>query len=272
MLVTFASLRGSPGVTTATVGFAQAAAAAGWDDVLLVEADPDGAVQRFLLPHLDPDRNLLTFGVAARRADASSVLAEHAQPLFDQHVQPQTLIAPDLGAQIARALEMSIDGLVDHAQNEHRLVIVDCGRLSNVSAPLFHRGHRRMLLFGCQAHEVLSAKTLLDSAGDTAAALDLILVGDQPYGPADVEGLGVELAGTLPYDLKGAKAISGAAPVGARKYAKTPLVQALAGLLPPVPYGQGRAALMSGADNEERIDADGQGSVDTEPVGAEGRI
>ncbi len=250
MLVTVASLRSSPGVTTATVGYAQAAAANGWDDVLLVEADPDGAVHRWLLPHLDPDRNLLTFGVAARRGAAADILPDHTQPLFNGYPQPQALIAPDVGPQVARALDMSADVLVDHAAADNRLVIVDCGRLSNVAATIFHRGDRRLLLFGAHAPDVLSTKALLDTHPDVADDLDLVLVGDQPYGPDDVTSIGLELAGHLPHDPKGARAIVGLESMPEKRYAKTPLVKAIAGLVPDAPRGPAVAALDAGPDTE----------------------
>lgn len=266
MLVALASHRASPGVTVAALGLAQLAPPAGWNDVLLVEADPDGGALRFLQPDLDPERTLLTFGIGARRGANDDLLDTHTQQLFPGRPQPRLLLAPDTGPQVARASEMAHDAVLAAGADEDRLVIVDCGRLSNVSAALFHQADRRLLLVGPTALEVLSLKALVDAYPDQAAHIELVLVGSDPYGPDDLASIGMPVAANLPADRKGAAALAGQEEMPVKKFVRNPLVKALTALVPAAPDHS--APALEAGEHVDDPDPDGP-SVGDRPGGPE---
>lgn len=233
MLIALGSLRGAPGVTTLALAMARFADAKGWDTIL-VEADPEGGVIRHLLPDLSPDRDLLSFAVSARREASSAVLHDHAQPL-DNGTSARVLLAPEVGPKVVRALDLIDESLVDIANHPKRMVIVDCGRIANAAASIFNAADTRWLLTLPDAPSVLSLRALYEAYPDEATRVGTILVGDEPYGPADLASIGIGVAGNLAHDPKTADAVRGVGHMPLKRFLKSKYVKSVADLLPDVP-------------------------------------
>lgn len=234
MLVTLASHRSSPGVTTTALSLARLAGDAGYDEIVVIEADPDGSVIRHLRPDLNPDQTVQTFGVAARRRhdNDQQLIWEHTQPLLgDDHIR--IMLGADTGVQVVRALTLAHDTLVRYATDPSRLMIVDCGRLSGQSAHLYHAGHVRYLLVRSTAADVLSYQTLVNANPKDAETLSLVLVGSDPYGPDDLADIGLNVAAVLPIDPQMAAALATGEPVATKKASRSSLIRALTTLVPP---------------------------------------
>lgn len=216
------SLKASPGATTAML-----ALAAVWPParpLLLVEADPDGGVlaARF---GLSADPGLATLASVLRRDAGPDQLRRHAQtlpggtPLIVGPVSPDQArvslagCATRLGTTLA---ELKAD------------VIVDCGRLVGGSpvAPLLSAADTLLVVARPRLEELQYLVYRLPALREVVN-VGVLLIGETPYGPAEVErALGPESAwvARLADDPRAAAALNGVAG-GLRHLAASALVR-----------------------------------------------
>lgn len=201
-MIGLASVKGSPGVTTTAL-----AMVAGEANGLLVELDPSGGtVGSWSRPTGEP--GLLTLASRLRREASIEVLDETAT---DLGVGGATAISAPTGEPQARAAVGAAWGhLSPMLARLNEMVVVDLGRWS----PSQESAGR---LIGCEVVGLVcrptvagieSVRSLLSPLGEAAhAPVGVLLIGDRPYGPAEVATtLGVP-AVAIDWDSRGAEAL-----------------------------------------------------------------
>jgi len=215
-VICFASVRGAPGTTTTAL------AVASWlEDSVLVEADPDGGVLA-LRYGLGREPGLTTLAVSPL-LDAQGLRA-HAQLLPGG---TPVIVAPESSSQVThvwRAAGARLGPLLASSGTGH--VIVDVGRVGASSPALPFAGAADVLVLVCRplAEEVIPTAERALALGRENPHVGIVLVGDRPYGPADVEAqLGVTVLGVVTHDPKGALALAGGRAV--RSLGRSPLMR-----------------------------------------------
>jgi hypothetical protein len=273
-LIVLVSAKGSPGATTAAL-----ALAAVWPrPVLLAELDPAGGdiAAGFLRADARPSGGLLEVALAARRDLAPAEvlarclrLSEDAEGvlLLPGLVDPghAAALAP-VWPQVAAALrglaetDPGYDVLADAGRAPAAPALVAAAdRVLLVLRPtlvqVHHAGHQladlRHLRIEDPSHLDGPADGRMDGAG--SPAVGLLLVGDRPYGPSEVQAaLGAPLAGVLAHDPRAASALTDGTARG-RWFDRSPLVrsarQVAATIARPGPAHR--------ADNDEEAGAGG---------------
>jgi hypothetical protein len=213
--------KGSPGVTVA----AQAMAAVWRADrrILLAELDPAGGdlAPRF---GLSPDPGVVQLASAYRRALNPEVIWQHTQELPGG---VRVLLGPASSEQAFALSEVwGPLGTALASMGPETDVIADCGRWGPTSA-LLELLDKAVLV-------VVVARPTLEGVAHlqarlasplTTAPLAVLLVGDHPYGAAEVEAaVGIKVLGTLAYDERAAGLLCGA-PGSARALAHSSLIR-----------------------------------------------
>ena len=227
-LLAIASAKASPGVTTLGLGLALA-----WPahrDVVLAELDPAGGdvAAWFALP---AEPGLAGLAAASRRGLGAATLLEHCQRLPGGL---PVLVGPPGADQARRAVAMVATALGKGLGGPDSIdVIADCGRLDSES-PAIELVREASIVLLVSRPDVAS----LSHVAALAAAIrhreedrvDLVLVGDGPYPPAEVShAVGAEVVAVLPHDPDGAIALGGRG-VGTRAARRLPLLRATADL------------------------------------------
>ncbi len=210
MLVSIASVKGSPGVTTFAV-----ALAARWPfpaRPVVIEADPSGGDlgSRLALP---PSPGLVSFAAAARLGIDADLVWTHAQRLSGG----LSIIAAPPGAEHAR---VALTELAQHAPNglanlraaEHAgaALIIDCGRLDpgSPALPIVRASDVLVLLSRAYADDLAHLPGRLTARPGWPCPM-LLLVGPG-YPSAEVgRELGVEPPQRIPLDPRGAALLCG---------------------------------------------------------------
>jgi Mrp family chromosome partitioning ATPase len=203
-LLAVTSAKHAPGASTAAL--ALAVAAGPLPASLIVEADPAGGdlAARCELA-VEPGLGSLA---ASGRHGTPVDLADHVQAL---PAGPFALLAPPSPALTRSALAALGGRLADALGGWPGTVIVDCGRWDpkGPAVPLATVADTLVVVLRPTVEGVEHVRARLDdlhSAG--AARLVALLVGDRPYRAADVAAaLGIPVAGTLPFDPRGANAL-----------------------------------------------------------------
>jgi hypothetical protein len=235
-LICFGSVRSSPGVTATVL-----AVGASWPTTpapVVVEADPDGGVlaARYSLGRSGESPGLTSLATAARRGLAAGELWRHTQELPGGM---GVVVGPDGADSVIAALRSAGEEVGTWLAAQPDVVAVaDCGRLRPGSPALeLVRCASRLVVVVRPRVEELQALVQRVAALAQLAPLGLVLVGERPYGPAEVgEHLGVEVLGVVADDPRGAQALEGGASV--RVLRRSPLARsalALAGRLVPSP-------------------------------------
>lgn len=210
-VVALLSAKHAPGTTTSAVALALAAG----DGALVVEADPQGGdvAARARLP-LEP--GLLTMAAAARHP--SSPLPLHAQPLPSG---ARAVIAPTDPEQASPAIAALAQRLIP-ALRSGGDSFVDCGRWSPVTAvtALLANCDIAVMVTEPSVAGIEHVRARLDAIRSLAPRCAILLVGDRPYGPRDVEAaLDLPVVGSLPVDPRGALDVYAGPPRRASKSA-----------------------------------------------------
>lgn len=208
MLVVFGSARSSPGVTTAVVAIASCL-----DRAIVVEGDPDGGVlaARF---GLSKEPGLTTLAAGARAGSPEPFAIEAHQQELPGGVE---VIVGPASPESATALWRSSGPRVAStlADVAHTMpVLVDAGRLSPVAptASLLEVADLLVVVVRPILEDLHALVARTQSFRSHAARLVVLMVGEQPYGPADVaEQLGVQVIGVLASDPRAADALAGRA-------------------------------------------------------------
>jgi hypothetical protein len=228
MRVVFASARSSPGVTTAAL-----ACASVWPGrVLLVEASEDGGAvaARFGLA-LEP--GLTTLATAFRHEGQTAELAAHLQPLPGTEDRVTALLGPaatEPAQALLRSSASRLAGLLPAGDDP--VVLIDAGRLpaAPLAAPLLAAADQLVLVTRPRLEELQALAQRLPRLAGVGPALALLLVGDRPYGPAEVAAnLDVPVLGVLADDAHAADALGGMGV--ARGLRRSQLLRSAAGLV-----------------------------------------
>lgn len=208
MLIGLCSVKGSPGVTTATL-----AMAARWPNgaPLVVEADPAGGdlAARHRLPATP---GLVSLAAAARRQSSTELLAEHSQRLpGDLRVVPGPVAAEQARAALGVLSTRGAEVLQDAASPSDAVVLADVGRLdpSSPALPLVREAEALLVTARPHADELSHVATLLKAIPTWTRTPCLVLIGEG-HSRVEVEReLGVPVMGTLPHDAAGAAVLCG---------------------------------------------------------------
>lgn len=275
-LVALASLKASPGVTTAAV-----ALGAAWPQgprVAVAEWDPAGGdlAARYGLADTS---GLVSLAAACRHERDPELLWRHA------HHLPSglpVLPAPVGGEQARAALGALATGFAEPAariaHDPGTVVVADCGRLEpgGAASPLIRRANMLCVL----ARPVLAELAHLSSAAEGVRAMSddiaLVLVGTGPYTRDEVaDVLGMPVRAVLPTDPKAAALLSGET-LGSRGQRRLPLLRAAGSLAEDIsaattPRHQPqtpKAGHPEPAQPASPVDGDGQVREHSQPSGA----
>lgn len=227
MLLCLTSAKGAPGVTTAALSLASAAAERG--PALLVEADPSGG-------------DLTCWGATTGEAGLLGLASSTGVTVTDDALWPHTtalytgasaLSAPTAAGPAAAALAVLGPGLAERLQRLPATVIVDVGRTSPhaTSAELLAIADLVLVVCRPTLDGVEHARALLAGLpGPTHARAVLVVGGQRPYRPDEVaDALATPVIGMLPWDPRGVRAVRGQA--GPRIWTRTHLAQAARAVL-----------------------------------------
>jgi hypothetical protein len=225
-LLCLASAHGSPGVTTTALALAGA-----WPKgrrPLLVEADPFGGVlaARFGLRNTP---GLASLAAASRQGIDADAVWGHAQQLPGGL---RVLVGPASADQAHAVLRDLASALADWSAGGTELdVIVDCGRLTPAPPTMvaLEQADGVLLLTRPTPDQLRPVAHRLATLGVSGPHPRLLLVGDAPYGAAEVAStLSVEVAGVMAWDPPAAGALSGGA--GDPNLRRSPLVRSASSL------------------------------------------
>jgi len=227
-LVVVAGGKGAPGATTTALGLASA-----WTGQrrVVVEADPDGGVLAARLG-LGLEPGLVTVAAAARRELSEEDLHRHLQPL---DAGLKVLVGPSVPERARAALGV-IGGLLAErlgAMGAH--AFVDVGRAwpsAPEVAPLFRAADAVVAVCRPRLDELGQLVTRWRTLRAVAPQAGVVLVGEAPYGPADVaealaDGDDSPIWGVLPVDARGADLYSAQRAAWTWQTRRAPLVRAL---------------------------------------------
>lgn len=207
-LLCLCSAHGSPGVTTTVLALAGV-----WPDdgrCLVVEGDPFGGMiaSRFGL-HDTP--GLSSLAGTGRKGVDTDLVWRHAQQLPGG---VPVLVAPASADQAHAVLRDLAEPLSTWAVTQSEMdVIVDCGRLTPgpVALPLLQRADRVLLLTRPSVDQLRPAARRIDALATVGVEAELLLVGEEPYGPQEVaSSLEVSVAGMVAWDPVTAGSLTGA--------------------------------------------------------------
>lgn len=221
-----ASVKHSPGATT--VALALAAAWAEDGEVLLVEADPAGgdlAVRLGLRSH----PGLTSLAAAGRRSSSSLDTRTHSQALASG---ARVVLAPTAPEEAAAAVAALANRLPRDLASSGGNAVVDCGRWHPTSPAraLLERADLAVVALRPTVEGVEHLRSRLDTLAVPAGRLAVALVGERPYGPAEVEAaLGLPVLGSVAVDPRGVASLQDVSP--ARTLRRTPIVRSARTLL-----------------------------------------
>jgi len=238
-LIVLASAKGAPGVTVTSL-----ALAAVWPrPVLVAECDPAGGdlAPRWGLP---PAPSMLTLAAAARRRLDAGELWRHTQrlPGSDDAGRASVLLGPPAAEQALAlgslwgALGPALAGLPEAD------VLADCGRLLPGAPSGQLLGHADLVLLVARpsAEGIAHARTRLLALQEAGLPVGLVLVGQRPYGPAEVRealdaaGLRPSLVAAVADDPRAAGMLAGE-PGSPRRLATSLLIRSARALLDQLP-------------------------------------
>lgn len=223
-LVAVGSAKGSPGATTlvAALGSVWPASAG----VLLAELDPAGGDLAIRLG-LPAEPGLVTLAAEGRRGVTPELVWEHTSSFPGSEVA-HVLAGPASADQATAALAAVggklaevLAGLADVD------VLADCGRLDPGSPALAvaRRADLVVVVARSSVAEIRHLSTRV-AALRLRAPVALVLVGDRPYGVAEVAGaVGVEALGAVAHDARGAELVSAGTANGSRLARTSPLMR-----------------------------------------------
>jgi hypothetical protein len=250
-LTCLCSAHGSPGVTTTSVALVGV-----WPEgrrVLLVEADPWGGMLPARLG-LSDHPGLLSLAAAARHGFTEELVWRHAQRAADG---VGVIVAPPSPEHARSALGDVAGPFAAWCGGQDTIdVVADCGRLTSdpVNLPFLRQAERVLMVVRPTVDQLRPAALRVEALGGLGVEASLLLVGDTPYGPEEVEGsFGVPVAGSVAWDPSAAAMLGGG---GGREVRRSLLVRSAASLVDRL---------------TRSIDSEGGQSVDP-PVGVEGVV
>lgn len=234
-IVCLSSAHGSPGVTTTAL-----ALVATWPEHrsgLLIEADPFGGViaARYGLGD--------TPGMASLAADSRRGLGDEAVWRHAQHLPGgvPVLVGPATAEEAQAVLRDLAGALARWAESQSEIdVIVDCGRIRPASSTLsaLSAVGEVMVLARPTVDQLRPAAHRVAALRTAGVKASMLLVGDEPYGPAEVTAaMQTHVAAVVAWDPRTAAVLTGSH--GAvRDLRRSPLVRSAATLAERLAPGQ----------------------------------
>lgn len=205
-VVWVASAHGSPGATTLAVALAGL-----WPSdhrFLLVEVDPWGGMLAARLGLRD-DPGLMSLLSAGRRGLNREIVWAHTQELT---AGIPVLVGPSAADSARRVTERLMQGLVDWAEDESVDLVMDCGRAAVPAAGSVVTPDHMLVVVRPTVDQLRPAVSMVAALIAAGVRAELVLVGDRPYHPEEVEfTFGVPVAGVVADDPQAAAALSGGA-------------------------------------------------------------
>ena len=200
-IVTLASVRGAPGVTTTALMLASAL-----PDAVLVEADLDGGVLAVRYG-LGREPGLTT--LAASSPDDAEGWRAHAQSAGGVPV----LVEPDVPEACASLWRTAGERITETLVAANGIVVVDAGRLRSRVPIVAVSDLLAVLVCPVAEQLVLLAQRLPTLRQAVRGQVAAVLVGNGPYRTADVEAaLDVPVLGSLPDDPNAAETLRSGGP------------------------------------------------------------
>ncbi len=195
-IVSLASVRGAPGVTTTALLLASTFA-----DAPVVEADLDGGVLAVRYS-LGREPGLTTF--AAAGADDGNGWRSHAQDAGGVPV----LVGPDAPAASTSMWRTAGERITHKLVATEGVAVVDAGRLRS-SVPIVTSSDLLAVLIHPVAEQLVALSHLLPTLRQAIRGqVGVVFVGDGPYQSTEVErSIGVHVLGELPDDRDAAEAL-----------------------------------------------------------------
>jgi hypothetical protein len=245
-LVAFVAARSAPGVTTAALACATSIDG----PVLIVEASEDGGSlgPRFGLPF---EPGLGSLAAAARHGMQPPMVAAHCQALPGTDGRVQVLVGPascETAGPLLAAVGSPLAAALRQLE-EFGTVLVDAGRVASrpVIGPLLAAADELLVVVRPRLDELQCLLQRLAAFDQLGPPPRLVLVGERPYPPREVEAtLGRPVAAVLADDRAAAEALAG---VGAhRRVERSALLRSAARLAATLP---GSASVASSAASAE---------------------
>ena len=195
-VISLASVRGAPGVTTTALLLAST-----FTDGLVVEADLDGGVLAVRY-RLGREPGLTTF--AASGHDAEGGWRAHAQDAGGVPV----LVGPDAPGASASLWRTAGERITHKLVAADGVAVVDAGRLRS-PVPLVAASDLLAVLVNPVADQLVALTHLVPTLRQAVRGrVAVVLVGTGPYGAAEVErSVGVPVVGELPNDPDAAEVL-----------------------------------------------------------------
>jgi MinD-like ATPase involved in chromosome partitioning or flagellar assembly len=250
-LTCLCSAHGSPGVTTTSVALVGV-----WPEgrrALLVEADPWGGMLAARLG-LSDHPGLASLAAAGRHGLDEGLVWRHAQRAGDGVA---VIVAPPSPEHARSALEDLAGRFAAWCGGQDSVdVVADCGRLTSdpVSLPFLRQADRVLIVVRPTVDQLRPAALRVEALDGLGVETSLLLVGNAPYGPEEVEAsFGVPVAGSVVLDTQAAATLGGGR---GREVRKSPLVRSAASLVDRLSLAQPvESAYAESADAE--VDVEG---------------
>lgn len=186
-VITLVSAKGSPGVTTTAAALAAVVASKGahHSGSVLVELDPAGGDLEVLTGARAGAPSLLAAAAELRRAASPEVLASHADEVV---TGLRALVAPTASAVVTPAIGAVAGRLERELAAATGWVVVDAGRWDRDQPTAGRLEGADVVGLVCRstAVSVAHARDLVAPLRVLAPLVVVVLVGDVPYGPAEV--------------------------------------------------------------------------------------
>lgn len=212
MLISFVSVKHSPGASMSALAFATAARDLG--DSYLAEMDPAGgeAVSYYFEKRIPYDPGLISLAAAARRGEPPpDILLQHSVEL---PAGVRAWLAPPSADQASGALMGLSLRLSSAFARMPGVVFADAGRWDarQPSSDRLRNSEMTVLVLRPTVSGVEHARAALNSLSTMTTRVSLLLIGNKPYSAEEVaSALNVDVLGSLEFDPRGAQLIASGA-------------------------------------------------------------
>jgi hypothetical protein len=189
--------------------------------MVLIEADPAGGTLA-AAGGMALEPSLVTLAAAARHDSDPELIWDHCQELPNAQ---SVLLGAAASTQAASALRM-LASLLDRLDELSVDVVLDFGRTTDPSIyPSGTKLARRIVVTRPHLPYLLALAAWQEVQPSTAPASDVVLIGDGPYPPDEIEQtLGVRVLAQMPWDAQPVSLLT-SLPATDRRLRTTPLVR-----------------------------------------------
>lgn len=201
-VISLLSSKHSPGTTIASLALAYA-----WAEIeptLVLELDRDGGDLVPMCDFTHDGPGLLTLAAAGRHLDTPLDIEDHCQH-FGQRRLP-VVPAPQLPSQMDSAIEILDRRPASFAASHDRTTFIDAGRFRGpaTTASVVRKSDLLLVVMRPNVVECHAVAARVSSLRELGRELALLLVGERPYAPSDIEeALHTPVAGVIADDKRG---------------------------------------------------------------------